>query len=250
MKMTIIVDVLCCPLIINFYNMKKIIVIIAFVLCQLSVSAQPAPGMDFSKAFKAGMDRRAGIFEIMPARTNGCIEFAGGSIMEDCEWSELFKNPKIINRGIDGNTTVDVLSRMNELTRHKPAKVFLEIGTSDLGNGVPADTIAGNIGKIVQLFLKANPKTELYILSILPAAPAGPNPMPGMGKFKKEDILALNNLLKSFCVKNKITYIDLFSSFVADDGVTLNTKFGNSNSKLSGSGYLFLKDIITTYVND
>jgi lysophospholipase L1-like esterase len=233
--------------------MKQIIILTFIVLSQLIVSAQqgdPAPRMDFSKAAKAGMERRANIFEIMQTRTNGCIEFVGGSITEDCEWSGIFKNPKIINRGIDGNTTVDVLNRMNELIRHKPSKVFLEIGTSDLGNGVAVDTIAGNIGKIAQFFLTANPKTELYILSILPAAPAGPNPMPGMGKFRKEDILTLNNLLKSFCVKSKINYIDLFSSFVAEDGVTLNTQFGNSNSKLSGSGYLLFKDIITTYVND
>lgn len=230
--------------------MKKIIIIIIVTLFQLSVSAQQFEGMDFSKAFEAGMERRADIFNVMATRTNGCIEFVGGSIMEDCEWSELFDNPKIINRGIDGNTTADVLNRIDELVRHKPSKVFLETGTRDLSNGVGVDTIVNNVSKITKLFFKENPDTRFYIFSILPSGQASSTLMPGMQNVSNEDILALNTQLKSFCKKNKFIYIDLYPYFLGRDKTGLDTRLGDNNSKLSISGYGLLKNLITKYVNE
>lgn len=230
--------------------MKKFIVPIVIIIFNLSVSAQQFGGMDFSKAFEAGMERRADMFEVMATRTNECIEFVGGSIMEDCEWSEIFDNPKIINRGISGNTSVDILNRIDELIRHKPSKVFLETGTSDLSNGIGIDTIVNNISKITQFFHRENPDTRFYIFSILPSVPAGSGPIPGMKNVSNDDILALNIQLKSFCKKNKFTYIDLYPYFLGEDKTSLDTSLGNSNSRLSVSGYGLLKELIAEYVNE
>ncbi len=228
--------------------MKRTGILFIIAIFHLTVTAQGFSGMDFSKAFAAGMERRADIFRIMAVKT-GCIEFVGGSIMEDCEWKELFDNPNIINRGIDGNTTVDVLNRTEELTRHKPSKVFLEIGTRDLDNGVGMDTIIDNISKITRSFLAEKPDTRIYIFSVLPAGQARPGAMPGMPAASNDDVMAFNARLKSFCEKNRFTWLDLYPNFLNEDETGLDASLGNSNSRLSVSGYGLLKDLLSEYVN-
>ena len=67
----------------------------------------------------------------MPDTPNEII-MLGNSITDGCEWSELFQNSNIKNRGISGDITEGVLYRLDEVTRSKPAKVFLLIGINDL----------------------------------------------------------------------------------------------------------------------
>lgn len=228
--------------------MKRTGILFIIALFPFTVTAQNFERMDFSKAFVAGMERRADIFRVM-ATNNGCIEFAGGSIMEDCEWKELFDNPRIINRGIDGNTTVDVLNRTEELTRHKPSKVFLEIGAKDLDNGVGMDTIIDNINRITRSFLAENSDTKIYIFSVLPAGKAAPGVMPGLPAATNDDVVAFNARLESFCKENRLTYLDLYPNFLNEDKTGLDVSLGISNSRLSVSGYGLLKDLLSDHVN-
>lgn len=226
--------------------MKKINFLLFITIFHLSVLAQQPEELDFSKAFKAGMERRADIFKVL-ATHNKCIEFVGGSIAEDCEWRELFNDSNIINRGIDGNTTIDVLNRMDELVRHSPSKVFLEIGTSDLGNGIRIDTIINNISEIAQYFSSVKSDSKIYIFSILPP---GPDTMPGMNLISNNDVLALNAQLKALCEEYDMTYLDLYSSFLDENKTGLNTRLGRNNLKLSVAGYALLKELITNYVHE
>lgn len=229
--------------------MKRAIILVVIVVFNLAAFAQGPGGIDFSKAFAAGKERRADIFTIMAAKT-GCIEFVGGSIMEDCEWKELFDNSNIINRGIDGNTTVEVLNRIAELTRHKPTKVFLEIGTQDLNSGVGIDTIIDNINKIAQAFLAEKADTRIYVFSVLPAAKANPNAPFRMPAASNDDVVAMNTKLKSLCEKSNLTYLDLYANFLNKDKTALDAGLGTSNSKLTVAGYGLLGELITEYVND
>ena len=229
--------------------MKRASILFVIILFHFAVCAQGFGNIDFSKAFIAGKERRADIFEIMATKT-GCIEFVGGSIIEDCEWKELFNNANIINRGIDGNTTGEVLNRTAELIRHKPSKVFLEIGAKDLDDGVAIDTIISNISKIVQTFLAENSKTKIYIFSVLPAAQVNKNAAFPMPLASNASVVALNEALQALCEQKKIGYLDLYASFLNKDKTALNAAFGISNSKLSVAGYGLLGKLIFEYVNN
>jgi lysophospholipase L1-like esterase len=94
----------------------------------------------------------------------------------------LFENPNVLSRGIDGNTTADVLNRMDAIVRHKPSKVFLEIGTRDLDNGITVADIVDNISKITKSFPDAKSDARIYIFSVLPSAPVITGATPECGQ--------------------------------------------------------------------
>lgn len=185
-------------------------------------------------------------YNVLPTRDEGTsILFVGNSITDDCEWGELFNNPNVLARGIDGNTTSTVLARVHELTRHKPAKIFFAIGTNDLGR-TPIDTIMKNMGKILQVFSDESPDTKIYIQSVLPVAKES---MWGQGS-KNDNILALNNRYKQYCKENNYTYIDLNSHFLADDGYHLKPEYTNDGLHIMGAGYILWKSLVADYVNE
>ena len=105
-------------------------------------------------------------FRTLP-NTKGEIIFLGNSITDYCEWSELFQNSKIKNRGISGDVTDGVLERLDEVTESKPSKIFLMIGINDLSRGKSEEYIFNNqelLGDVYEFdphknnLLRNNPK--------------------------------------------------------------------------------------------
>ena len=76
---------------------------------------------------------RKQLFERMPTQ-QGAVIFLGDSQTEQCEWQEFLQldSVLVLNRGIVGDHVNGVLSRLDEITRHKPSKIFLLVGINDL----------------------------------------------------------------------------------------------------------------------
>ena len=202
----------------------------------------------FSQENKFGTyyNQRLSLFEKMPD-TKGEIIFLGNSITDGGEWCELLGNPKAKNRGISGDTTDGVLFRLNEVTRSKPAKVFLLIGVNDLSKGVSRDTVYSNICRIAQKIRKDSPKTKVYVQSILPVNES-------FGLFKNHtnktaDVLWVNAQLKKWCEKEQVQYVDLYSRFKSPDSELLNPQLTNDGLHLKGDGYLLWIDILKSFIN-
>ncbi len=183
------------------------------------------------------------LFERLP-NTRGEILLIGDSITDGGEWSELFNNRKVKNRGISGDVTQGVLDRLEEITEGRPRKVFLMIGVNDLARGMPAEKITENILLIVERIRRASPKTKIYMQSILPVNDE-------FTRFsnhvdKGEEIKAINqNLQEGAGVQYK--YIDLYNDFATPEG-KLNPEYTNDGLHLTGAGYLKWKDIIQKYI--
>ena len=87
--------------------------------------------------------RQISAFEALPIAPDDVV-FLGDSITEAGPWEELFPGIRVRNRGIGGDTTGGVLRRLEQVTSGGPAKVFLLIGTNDLGRGASeAEIVAG-----------------------------------------------------------------------------------------------------------
>ena len=98
------------------------------------------------------------------------IVFAGNSITDMHVWSEAFGNdPRVVNRGNSGGYSYEVLANVESWVRFKPAKVFIKIGTNDLGTDFTEQSIASNIARTVDIIRRESPNTEIYLQSILPA---------------------------------------------------------------------------------
>ncbi|MDP3434379.1 MAG: GDSL-type esterase/lipase family protein [Bacteroidota bacterium] len=201
----------------------------------------------FSQNNKFGTyyNQRLSLFEKLPD-TKGEIIFLGNSITDGGEWCELLGNTKAKNRGISGDTTEGVLFRLNEVTRSKPAKVFLLIGINDLSRGVSKDTVYNNICRIADRIMKDSPKTQVYVQSILPV-----NDSFGLFKNhtnKTDDVLWVNAQLKIWCEKAQVQFVDLYSRFKNPDSELMNPQLTNDGLHLTGAGYLLWVEIIKPYM--
>jgi lysophospholipase L1-like esterase len=208
--------------------------IVAFVFCSLISLSQ-------DNKFGTYYNQRLSLFEKLPV-IKGEIIFLGNSITDGGEWCELLGNPSVKNRGISGDTTEGVLFRLNEVTRSKPARVFLLIGINDLSRGISKDTVYCNICKIADRIRKDSPQTKVSIQSILPV-----NDSFGLFKGhtnKTDEIIWVNAQLKDWCAKENFSFVDLYHYFKLPDSEKLNPKYSNDGLHLLGDGYMLWAEII------
>jgi lysophospholipase L1-like esterase len=174
--------------------------------------------------------------------TEGKIIMLGNSITAECQWAELMQNPDIINRGVIGDGTGDILERIDPIIAAKPKKVFLLIGVNDLMY-LPLSKIKEYYEKIVSRIITETPTTQLYLESILPIH----NDLRRNG-MKNEDINMLNTFIEQLSQKYHLTYIDLSSKFKNTEG-SIQQKFSLDGIHLNGEGYLLLKNIVQPIIN-
>ena len=187
---------------------------------------------------------RQTLFDNLPKPSTNTIYFLGDSLTDGCEWSELFSNTKIKNRGINGDTSEGVLNRLNQITQSKPQKIFIMIGINDLLNNIDSTKILDNYQKIITNIRYNSPTTKIYIESILPMNFE-------LDKAKRQitnkDISNFNNNLKNLADNSNIFYIDLYSKFL-NSSEQLNDQYTFDGIHLNGQGYLIWKNEISKYL--
>lgn len=194
--------------------------------------------------FSTYYHQRVTQFRLLPDTKNDII-FLGNSITDGGEWTELFHNIHIINRGISGDVTAGVLNRLNNIVNRKPAKVFLLIGINDLARGVSPDSVLKNISKIVSLIHEYTPVTKVYVQSLFPVNPAK-HIFPTYVN-KGVDIIYINRHLEEDAVVENYTYIDVYDA-LKDSTVHLSLHYANDGLHLSGTGYMVWKHVVFPYV--
>jgi lysophospholipase L1-like esterase len=180
------------------------------------------------------------MFEAMPNRPNEIV-FLGNSITSFCNWNELFEKPNIKNRGIAGDVINGIISRLEEVVRSKPEKIFLMIGTNDLGYHQNVQQILLDYEQLVQLILTKSPKTTLYLQSILP--------IKNIVNRSNKNIIEVNNGIAMLAQKHSLVYINLFDLFKTENN-DLNMNLSYDGLHLNGQGYLVWKEAIKDFVEN
>lgn len=187
-------------------TIKSIILLFAFTLVSLHVNAD-----ELFRAF-----RYSG-FKALPECHRDDIVFIGNSITNMFDWYEAFgSRQNILNRGTSGGYTQEILDNLESMIAGNPAKVFLMIGTNDLGtDGVmyTPELTASRIIRILQRIRQESPRTQVYYQSILPST---------VGIRTKEKTERTNRLVFEWISAQKdntLTYIDLYSLFADESGV-------------------------------
>ena len=191
---------------------------------------------------------------------SGKIVFLGNSITEaGGDWNKRFVSAnKIVNRGISGDFTEGVLSRLDEIIHYKPIAVFILIGINDIFNADLPDRhkitplyVSDNIIRIAKKIVNETPNTKIFVQTILPINdriytkekgwfPDHAVPLP-------DQINEINALLKSKCDRESFTFIDLHSAFIDKDGL-LDKRFTTDGVHLNNSGYDNWAKFIDKYV--
>lgn len=193
----------------------------------------------YYKNYKYWKEKKS-LFEILPKKPDQ-IAFVGNSITDECEWSELFENSNIINRGIGGDITEGLLERLSDITGSQPKKIFLEIGINDLGVSLNTSEIRNNYSKIIDRIKTESPNSMIFIQSVLPTR--------NHNIIKNDSVIVLNQKLKNLSKDKSLTYINLYDSFIDTNG-NLSNDYSIDGVHLLGQGYLLWKDLIKDYVND
>jgi hypothetical protein len=106
--------------------------------------------------------------ELNNKATKGGIIFAGDSITEGFTLPEFFpRDLPLYNRGIGGITSKQLLDDIDtHITGLAPSKVFILIGTNDLGGDVSPEEIATNIREICKTVTMIDSK--VFLISVFP----------------------------------------------------------------------------------
>lgn len=165
------------------------------------------------------------------------IVMLGDSLTQRCEWSELFNNTNIKNRGIDGDKTQDVLDRLDCIIKGKPSKIFIMVGINDIFNNVSEKEILNNYEKILDTIKNNSNDSEIYVESILPVRDTKTN----------NTVDEINSKLKKMCESKDIVFINMHNKYEQSNGF-LNEEISEDGTHLKSNGYKIWKESIEKYI--
>lgn len=176
------------------------------------------------------------------------VIFMGNSITEN--WTHFrpnfFKENSFLNRGISGQTTPQMLIRFKpDVVNLNPDSVVILAGINDIaGNTGPMviSNIAENIFSMAEIAKEYGIK--VFICSVLPAKgfPGAPN----LNVKPAKKVMSLNKMLKEYCQKNKIIYVDYYSQMNDGEGGLRVPEFTSANDLVhpNSAGYAVMESII------
>ena len=189
-------------------NFSKLLFMAALIINSIFANAQDWANMKRYRAENALLSA--------PLNAENRVVFMGNSITQG--WKEthpdFFSSNPYICRGIGGQTTPQMLIRFKQdVVALQPSVVVILAGTNDIaGNTGPSslEMIMDNLSSMVEI-ATAN-KIKVVMSSVLPAYDYP------WRKGLEPNILIpkLNEMIKSYCEKNDLVYLDYFS--VMNDG--------------------------------
>jgi lysophospholipase L1-like esterase len=174
--------------------------------------------------------------KVLPPGNLPRVVFFGDSITDFWRLNEYFTGRDFINRGISGQTTLQMLGRfLQDVAALHPKEVLILAGTNDIARGIPANEIEDNLAMIGELS-KAHGVKALFA-SILPVSDyhKDVDPRYEMTKVRPPaTIQSVNKWIQDYCARQGFIYVDYYSAMVdldgrmkpdlADDGLHPNAK--------------------------
>ena len=172
------------------------------------------------------------------------IVLIGDSITEG--WTdfnpEFFQENNIINRGISGQTTPQMLIRIKQDAVHlDPKIIIINGGTNDIwGNTGPStpEMIIDNLCSMAEIASKNN--IQVVLSTILPVYQYP----------ERDDIIDppktisfINSVLQDYCNKNSLAFLDYFSP-MADEKKGLRSDYGTDGVHPNKQGYSVMEQVV------
>ena len=190
-----------------------------------------------TKLLGPGQRMRASQFATLGAPPDHIV-FLGDSITQGGLWQEWFAGAPVLNRGIDGETSADLLRRLDSAVR-APRAVFLLIGTNDLTSGASLQQITANVRAILAGIERRAPGAPVVVQSVMPRSP----------RFR-DDLRLLNRAYRQLVDTSgeNVAYLDLWPALADDDG-DLRAEFTEDRLHLNGPGYAAWVDVLRPRVD-
>lgn len=180
------------------------------------------------------------------------IVFFGDSITYRYNIKESFSDHYIVNKGINGHSTNDLLNRLDtDVIEYNPSKVFLLIGVNDLSGFIDKETVVDNIKKIIEKITEKRSKTKVYVESIYPINRRilTEKEYPIDEVLTNDLIKETNELIKELCKDKDLTYIDVYDELIDDEG-NLKEEYTVEGQHLTDEGYKKVTEVLKKYVDE
>lgn len=181
------------------------------------------------------------------------IIFYGDSITDFYDLNKFYKDMPVINSGTSGYQTTDLLNLVDDrVIKYNPTKVFIMIGTNDIAfTDISDDELVSNIEKLIDKIKEKRENTEIYIEAIYPVNRNEDNDIVQLWMVNIREngrISRINDLIKDMCLKNNVTYIDMYS-VLSDENGDLKLDYTNDGLHLSDNGYGAVTKKIMEYID-
>ena len=153
------------------------------------------------------------------------IAFVGDSITEGGRWDEWFPDRSTHNLGIGGNTTDDLVARLETIIELQPEAVALLVGTNDLGIRKSVEHLVRNIEFVLVSLRRGLPGARMLVQSIMPR-----------GREFAAQIQDANRHLRQFAPSVNAQYLDLWPALAQEDG-ELDPAYSEDRLHLNDDGY-------------
>ncbi|HAM25376.1 MAG TPA: hypothetical protein DCP11_01360 [Microbacteriaceae bacterium] len=157
--------------------------------------------------------------------TEETVLFLGDSITQHGDWEAWFPDVNVHNFGIGGNSTEDVLARLNTVVEAHPDEIVLLVGTNDLGMRRNVEQLVRNIQSILVDLRRDLPGSRMLLQSVLPR-----------GREFADRIREANIHLRQFSPTVHAQYLDLWPIMALEDG-ELNPAYSDDRLHLNAAGY-------------
>jgi len=153
------------------------------------------------------------------------IAFVGDSITNHGNWETWFPDRQTHNLGVSGDTTDELIERIDEVVELHPDAIALLVGTNDLGQRKSVEHLVRNIEYLLVTLRRGLPGTRMLVQSIMPR-----------GAEFADRVRDANRHLRQFAPSVNAQYLDLWPA-LAGDGDTIALEFSDDKLHLSAAGY-------------
>ena len=176
---------------------------------------------------------------------NSITHYWGGNpkahiIRGEKSWNKLFKGKKVSNMGFGWDRVENGLWRIyhDELYGFKARKIFLFLGTNNIGRNTPEEIVSGQLELLRAIHLR-QPQAKLYMCGIMPRSTG------------QEHIKAVNELLPKRLAAEmpEVTFVTL-SPLLGDENQSAYEPYFIDGTHPSGEGYEREAKMLKKYVNE
>ncbi len=180
-----------------------------------------------------------------PAASEDRVVFIGDSITDYWKLADYFPGKPYINRGIDGQTTPQMLVRFRQdVIDLQPRVLVVLAGTNDVA-GVTGrerdEDIEANYASMAELGRMHH--MRVVFSSLLPVYNYTEDSKESFALRPRERILELNRWLKDYCALHGLVYLDYFSALVDDNGM-MQRALSDDGLHPNAAGYKIMAPLV------
>ncbi len=153
------------------------------------------------------------------------LALLGDSITAHGDWAAWLPDRITHNLGVSGDTTDDVIARVDEVLALRPEEIAMLIGTNDLGQRKSVEHLVRNIEYLLVTLRRDLPGTRMLVQSIMPR-----------GREFADQVRDANRHLRQFSPSVSAQFLDLWPALALEDG-EIDPRFSDDRLHLTEAGY-------------